>query len=338
MVNVQSDPSVDVPEKPAQPAGFQPMAMTEVTDNTIHQEEELKKEQSEEASTSATNSPSQPKLAFGLKKQSFPTTNSKQSSKMDGIFASEDSNIEEKPKKKLVPIEYSDDEMPVQNQSRDEKGREERRRDRDRGEMDDRHRSNSSRSPKSSRRSRHSSSSRSGGRRDERGGSDKAGNEVGYMLQGRGGVGDGIMMEEGMKDRKLTPEERKRVVQQLVNIPTSKEEVFKYKLKWNQIDNVCLCVPVVSSSSTSSSSSSSSRMRKLSRISMIKAFTGGKFEDQPHLKVCMHNKKFTSNKKTRFCVINFKDNLIFCTHELLCIITGRFQGRIDHTQIWRGFH
>ena len=64
------------------------------------------------------------------------------------------------------------------------------------------------------------------------------------MVQGRGRVGDGIMMEG--KDRKLTPEERKRVVQQLINnIPKSKEEVFKYKLKWNQIDNVCLIVPVV---------------------------------------------------------------------------------------------
>ena len=231
VVQVQSAPFVDVPEKPAQPAGFQPMAMTEVTDNSIHrtpQEEELKKEQSEEASTSATNSPSQPQLAFGLKKQSFATTNSNQSSKMDGIFASENNDIEEKPKKKLVPIEYSDDEMPVQNQSRDEKGCEEIRRDRCRGEMDDRHGSDSSRSPKSSRRSCHSSSSQSGGRRDERGGSDKACNEVGLMVQGRGGVGDGIMMEEGMKDRKLTPEECKRVVQQLVNnISISKEEVFK---------------------------------------------------------------------------------------------------------------
>ena len=256
VVQVQSALSVDVPEKPAQPAGFQPMAMTEVTDNTIHRtpqeeefkkklKEELKKEQSEESSTSATNSASQPKLAFGLKKQSIATTNSNQSSKLDGIFASED-NIEEKPKKKLVLIEYSNDKMPVQNLSRDGKGYEERRREHDRDEMDDRRGSDSSMSPKSSRRSCHSSSSRSGGRRDERGGCDKAGNEVGLMVQGRGGVGDGIMMEEGMKDRKLTPEEHSWVVQQLTNnIPTSKEEVFKYELKWNQIDNVCLCVVVV---------------------------------------------------------------------------------------------
>jgi len=232
---VHSAPSVDIPDKPAQQAGFHPMPLTEVISdssaNTSHRtprEEELRREQAEETANnlSANNSPSQPKLIFGLKKQNA-NSNSNQLSKLEGVFTSEENDAEEKPKKKLVPIDYSDDEMPVD--SRDGRGYHKRRRDRndsDRGGSDD------SRSPKSQR-SRHSSSSRSGGhRRDDRGGGGGG---------GRGGsAGDNILIDESVRDRKLTPDERKRVVQQLVNnIPTSKEEVFEYQLKWSQIDKVC---------------------------------------------------------------------------------------------------
>ena len=229
-IQVQSAPSVEIPEKTAQQAGFHPMPMTEVISdssaNTSHRtprEEELRREQVEEITnnTSANNSPSQPKLVFGLKKQNA-NSNSNQLSKLEGVFTSEDNDAEEKPKKKLVPIEYSDDEMPLD--TRDGKGHHRRKRERD---DSDRGGSDESRSPKSQR-SRHSSSSRSGGnRRDDRGG-------------GRGSAGDNILIDESVRDRKLTPDERKKVVQQLVNnIPTSKEEVFQYQLKWSQIDKVC---------------------------------------------------------------------------------------------------
>ncbi len=250
LFKVQPAPSVDgAVEKPV--TGFQPMPMTEVISdnsaNTSHRtprEEELRREQSEEVNSSnasATNSPSQPKLVFGLKKQ--PTTvtssSSSQPSKL-GIFTSEDNDIEEKPKKKLVPIEYSDEEDISTNsrsgrshdgRSHDGRSHDGRRRDRDNARGSD-----DSPSPKLSRRSRHSSSGRSRGKDDR----DKS-NDLGLVQMGQGGAGDGILADESIRDRKLTPDERKRVVQQLVNnIPTAKEEVFKYSLRWNQIDKVTL--------------------------------------------------------------------------------------------------
>lgn len=170
---------------------------------------DLKQEHSEGNSPAAAcNSPNQAKLAFGLKKTPAPnptqatlSTGQSKSSKLEKIFASEEEDVETKPKKKLVPIEYSDEEGEEEGDSRKKRS----------------HRS-SGRS--SSSRRHHSSGS----------------NDVGIVSRGSG---DGILLEEVPKDRKLTSEERKKMTQTLVNsIPTTKEEVFHYQLKWDQIDKV----------------------------------------------------------------------------------------------------
>lgn len=201
---------------------------------------------SEGSSPAPLNSPSQTKLVFGMKKTAVVTNSSNQSSKskLDIVFSTEDNDVERKPKKKLVPIEYSDDEGPVDNGDRRVDAGGGRGGDKGGGGDGERGGGSFGRSPKSSgsRRSRRSSGRMSRGSRDERGGDkgSNGGGEVGIVMRGRGGLGDGIVgVEEGVKDRKLTPEERKKVVQQLVNnIPTAKEEVFKYDLKWDQIDKV----------------------------------------------------------------------------------------------------
>lgn len=42
---------------------------------------------------------------------------------------------------------------------------------------------------------------------------------------------------------KMTAENRKKLVQSLVNsIPSRREELFNWDLKWNYIDKVCVCV------------------------------------------------------------------------------------------------
>lgn len=191
---------------------------------------QVKQEGSEDTSPASYNSPTQPKLAFGLKK-STPNSNSSgaalaaqgppaKPSKLGRVFTSEEDEVEKKPKKKLVPIEYSDEE----------------------GEEPTNISASSRRSPAGGRkRSRHHSSSSGKGSSSSRRRS--SGNrDVGIVMRGSSlSSGDGMM--EDMKDRKLTADERKKMVQTLVNnIPTSKEEVFEYQLKWDQIDKVCVCV------------------------------------------------------------------------------------------------
>ncbi len=212
-------------------------------------EEEIKQDQSD--GTNSLNSPSQTKLAFGMKKTVAATTtvstNSNQSSlptqaksKLDTVFTMEDNDIEQKPKKKLVPIEYSDDEEEAHGHSTEVKGG-----------SGGGGKSGGGGSPKlsssGSRQSRRSSGRMSRGNRDEKrdergGGGDKGssgGGEVGIVMRGRSRSTTLIGAEEGVRDKKLMPEERKKMVQQLVNnIPTAKDEVFRYDLKWDQIDKV----------------------------------------------------------------------------------------------------
>ena len=171
---------------------------------------DLKQDHSEGNSPAACNSPNQAKLAFGLKKTPAPnptqatlSTGQSKSAKMEKIFATEEEDVETKPKKKLVPIEYSDEEGEEEGDSRKKRSR----------------RSSGSGRSSSSRR-HHSSGS----------------NDVGIVARGSGDV---ILLQEVPKDRKLTSEERKKMTQTLVNsIPTTKEEVFRYQLKWDQIDKV----------------------------------------------------------------------------------------------------
>ena len=186
-------------------------------------EDRLKKEEHSEGNSPASyNSPTQPKLAFGLKKVS--TSNSSQSNapvqsvskKLDNIFSLEEDEQEQKPKKKLVPIEYSDEEEEE----------------------------SSGRSPESSRKRSRRSSGRgsSSGKRNSSGGrsSSHRNNDIGMVIRGGGGSGSLMGDMEDGRERKLTADERKKMVQTLVNnIPTAKEEVFQYQLKWDQIDKVC---------------------------------------------------------------------------------------------------
>ena len=141
-------------------------------------------------SPASRESPQPAKLAFELtKKTSSSQSASKQSSKaskLESIFSMDDEELDIKPKKKLVPIEYSDEE--------DGEGA---------GE---------------GRNSRHSKGEREGD------------NDVSMKL---------ALLKPADSGKKLSNEERKKLVQTLVNnIPTSKEEVFKYELKWDQIDQV----------------------------------------------------------------------------------------------------
>lgn len=197
------------------PADSTPVPPTSIMLRGVNNSE-VKQEHSEGNSPAASyNSPTQGKLAFGLKKTSAPTpsqagvavsTGQAKSTKMEKIFTSEEEEVEKKPKKKLVPIDYSDEE-----------GEEEE------GEESDSRRKRSHRS---------SGKSSSSSRRHH---------DVGIVSRGSSSLssGDGLMMEEIPKDRKLTSDERKRMTQTLVNsIPTTKEEVFQYQLKWDQIDKV----------------------------------------------------------------------------------------------------
>ena len=205
--------------------------MVESPPSSFHpcHEEELKLTQSEGQPPVSLESPSQTKLAFGMKKMTVVSTNSHQSSvvaqtksKVESVFAIEDNDVEQQPKKKLVPIEYSDDE---------EEGTAGRRS----GEASGSWRP-------SGRAGRNSRDERSGARKDG-----KSGGEVGIVAYERNESGDvGVLgAEEGARNRKLPHEERKKLVQQLVgSIPTVKEEVFQYDLKWHQIDRV-KCVSTI---------------------------------------------------------------------------------------------
>ena len=145
-------------------------------------------------SPASRDSPQAPKLTFGLTKKTaggqsgaVPST---KKSRLESIFSTEDEDIELKPKKKLVPIDYSDEE--------------------EQGTTNDEH-----------------SKRRDGGK----GGGEREGDsDVSMKL---------ALLKPADSGKKLTSEERKKLVQSLVNnIPTSKEEVFKYELKWDYIDQV----------------------------------------------------------------------------------------------------
>ena len=146
-------------------------------------------------SPASRDSPQAPKLTFGLTKKttggrSGTPAGATTKSKLESIFSTEDEEMELKPKKKLVPIDYSDEEQE--------------------------HGTNNDHSRK-----------REGGRKRER----EAGeSDVSIKL---------ALLKPADSGKKLSSEERKKLVQTLVNnIPTSKEEVFKYELKWDQIDQV----------------------------------------------------------------------------------------------------
>ena len=147
-------------------------------------------------SPASRDSPQAPKLTFGLTKKTTsgrsgtPATATTKS-KLESIFSTEDEEMELKPKKKLVPIDYSDEEQE-QGTTNNDHGRK-----------------------------------REGGGKMEREGGES---DVSIKL---------ALLKPADSGKKLSSEERKKLVQTLVNnIPTSKEEVFKYELKWDQIDQV----------------------------------------------------------------------------------------------------
>lgn len=209
---MHSAPSVDNSGFVPVPAESAPAATILLRNNKSS--EVKQQEQGDDNSPASYNSPTQ-KLAFGMKKGTGVTNSSQAttpaagqaiSTKLEKIFADEDEEVESKPKKKLVPIEYSDEE----------------------GEQEDH--------PDSGRKRSRRSSGRSSSRRHH----GSSSSEVGMVMRGSSSLSSGdVFMLEEVKDRKLTSEERKKMTQTLVNnIPTSKEEVFRYQLKWDQIDKV----------------------------------------------------------------------------------------------------
>ena len=212
MSQVHSAPSVSAPDK-----------FHAVTSSSLLLRGEPPTGGGDDQSPASYDSPTtQTKLTFGLKKssntpsgqnQSMLASSQSKSSKLERVFSTaDDEEIESKPKKKLVPIEYSDEEEEEPHF----------RRSRSRSRSPERKRSRRYSGRESSRRS---SGHRSGG------------GDVGLVQRGSSlSSGDGLSLEE-MKDRKLSNDERKKLIQSLVNnIPTSKEEVFQYQLKWDQID------------------------------------------------------------------------------------------------------
>ena len=155
----------------------------------IAKAESLKQEGESPASR---ESPQPAKLAFELTKKTTASSHqsgskpSAKKSKLESIFSTDDEDLDVKPKKKLVPIDYSDEE----DQGRADEGRNRRSKGEKEGDGD-----------------------------------------VSMKL---------ALLKPADSGKKLSSEERKKLVQTLVNnIPTSKEEVFKYELKWDQIDQVC---------------------------------------------------------------------------------------------------
>ena len=179
-----------------------------------------------------TDSPQTSKLTFGLKKSSKsinPTSRApaKKKSRLEAIFSSEADEIEEKPKKKLVPIDYSDEE--------DSRGR---------GMA-------SNGAIRLGKRKMSSNTSESfgalaqvEGEKTERGNSVKIDTSAHESALG---IVRNVLSETKLpSDKKFTADERKKMVQSLVNsIPSSKQEVFQYTLRWEQMDAVsfvCLFV------------------------------------------------------------------------------------------------
>ncbi len=125
---------------------------------------------SEDSPAQQAGSPQVSKFSIGIKKPSNPpppplsNPPPSQTTKLEAVFSAETDEVEEKPKKMLVPIDYSDDEENAP-----------------------------------------------------------------YA-----------------KDRKLSTEDKKKMVQNLVNsIPSLKEEVFKYTLRWEQMDSVSWSIVTV---------------------------------------------------------------------------------------------
>lgn len=204
---LQSAPPVQAPEMKSHPRERQ------FGDGiTVAKSESLMKQDGE--SPASRDSPQAPKLTFGLTKKSSggrsgTPAGATTKSKLESIFSTEDEEMELKPKKKLVPIDYSDEEQEHGTNNGDHG----RKRD-------------------------------GGGKREREGGE----SDVAMKL---------ALLKPADSGKKLSSEERKKLVQTLVNnIPTSKEEVFKYELKWDQIDQVSkennniryesiLCSPVI---------------------------------------------------------------------------------------------
>lgn len=149
-------------------------------------------------SPASRDSPQMAKLAFGLKKTTSGASGNiapAKKSKLESIFSTEDEEVELKPKKKLVPIDYSDED----EQSTAAGGG---------GGVGEK--------------ATQSKHGKSGDKEGE--------NDVSMKL---------ALLKPADSGKKLSNEERKKLVQTLVNnIPTSKEEVFKYEMKWDQIDQV----------------------------------------------------------------------------------------------------
>lgn len=149
-------------------------------------------------SPTSRDSPQMAKLAFGLKKTTGGASGNippAKKSKLESIFSTEDEEVELKPKKKLVPIDYSDED----DQSTAAVGG---------GDV-----------------GMKASQSKHG-----KGGDKEGENDMSMKL---------ALLKPADSGKKLSNEERKKLVQTLVNnIPTSKEEVFKYEMKWDQIDQV----------------------------------------------------------------------------------------------------
>lgn len=121
-----------------------------------------------------------PKLIFGLRKSSTSASGTSlppaKKTKLESVFNAKDDDAEERPKRKLVPIDYSEEEQAA---VRDGDGRK----------------------PSEDKRAERSKSDAS--------------------------------------SKKVPAEERKKMIQNLVNsIPTTKEGVFSYELKWDAIDKV----------------------------------------------------------------------------------------------------
>ena len=126
---------------------------------------------SEDSQSIQAGSPQVSKFTIGMKKTPSAPANPPptQKARLESVFSAEADEIEEKPKKKLVPIDYSDEEDGARN-----------------------------------------------------------------------GNGDALALRP-IHDRKISAEERKKMVQNLVNsIPSAKEEVFKYVLRWEQMDSVSI--------------------------------------------------------------------------------------------------
>ena len=194
----------------------------------LPQEEAPKKEtHSESVSPMQTDSSQISKFTFGLKKSTTSVTPSARApvtkkSRMDIIFSSEADEIEEKPKKKLVPIDYSDEE--------DSRGR---------GVA-------SNGTIKLGKRKMSSSTSESFGSQAQVDGKTTSNSvkiDTSAHESALGIVRNVSSETKPPSDKKFTADERKKMVQSLVNsIPSSKLEVFQYTLRWEQMDAVSLFV------------------------------------------------------------------------------------------------